>query len=128
MYTGNSDRQFEIESDRLGYRPIPLAFMVQPDVTLIQWLEDLSPDKPWADRKKAAQELGATQSPQALNALLEALPVDPFWMVRCAIIQALERIGDPRAIPELRQMAKRDGFEAVRTYASKAIERLSSLA
>ncbi len=85
----------------------------------------LSADKPWAERKTAAQKLGQIGSPESLRLLLEALPNDPFWMVRCTIIEAVERIDDARALPTLREVALSDEFQVVRAYAKKALDRLS---
>jgi HEAT repeat protein len=103
--------------------PLPREFQIDRRIDLL--LADLSPDTPWADRKIAAQKLGAMRSRAVFQVLLAALPFDPFWIVRCAIIQALQRIGDPRAIPTLREVAKSDGFQVVRSHAEKAIEGLS---
>ncbi len=112
--------------DRLTtYTMFPLAVDVEHERELDQLLADLSPDKPWGDRKKAAKKIGYMCNPEALPGLLQALPGDPFWMVRCAMIQSLEMIGDPGAIPTLREVANSDSFQVVRSHATKAIERLS---
>ena len=105
--------------------PSPLAFVVQPDIKMYTLLADLSPDRPWGERKMAAKKLGYLRDPQAVPGLLDALPSDPFWVVRCAIIQALEMIGDRNSISTLREVAESDGFQVVRSHADKAVERLS---
>ena len=103
----------------------PLVIEVRPDSKVEKLLQELSPDKPWFDRKLAAAELGRLRNPEAIPGLLAAVQTDPFWMVRCTMIQALEVIGDPRAIPVLEEVAKSDGFIAVRSHASRAIDGLS---
>lgn len=117
--------QYRQPVPQLDKYPSPPVFVVQPEIKLYSLLADLSPDRPWGERKMAAKKLGYLRDPQALPGLLDALPSDPFWMVRCAIIQALEMIGDPRALPTLREVAKSDGFKVVRSHAAKAVERLS---
>ena len=107
------------------FATLPLVIEVQIDHKLDELLQDLSPDKPWFDRKLAATELGRMRNPEAVPGLIAALQIDPFWMVRCAIIQALETIGDPAAILILEEVAKSDDFSAVRSHASRAIDWLS---
>lgn len=107
------------------FATLPLVIEVQIDHKVDELLQELSPDKPWFDRKLAAIELGRMRNPEAVPGLIAALQSDPFWMVRCAIIQAVETIGDPAAIPILEEVAKRDDFSAVRSHASRAIDWLS---
>ena len=116
-----------IEDINPPYLQLPLALGIRPDLKLYKLLESLTDDKPWAERKSAAQGLGRIHHPLALQGLLAALPNDPFWMVRCAIIQAIEYTGNPRAIPTLQDVAKNDSFEAVRSHAAKAIKSLSEI-
>jgi HEAT repeat protein len=99
----------------------PVLVEYRRDDRLEQLLADLSADRPWGDRQRAARRLGYMGDRAALPALLAALPGDPFWMVRCAIIQSLEKIGDPRAVPALRQVQAGDRFQVVRSHAAKAI-------
>ena len=61
-------------------------------------LSDANPGNRW----KAAQALGRTQDPAAVDALLRAL-YDDDWRVQRKAIWALGSIGDPRAIPPLRR-------------------------
>lgn len=105
---------------------IPLIFEIQRDHLLEKYLANLSPEKPWGDRKDAAQKLGLMGCNEALPGLLEMLQTDPFWMVRCSIIQSLEKIGNPNAISTLTAVAENDSYKVVRSYANKAIDRLSS--
>jgi HEAT repeat protein len=107
------------------FATFPLVIEVQLDREVDKLLQELSPDKPWFDRKLAATELGQIRNPEAVPGLIAALPNDPFWMVRCAIIQALEIIGDPTAIPFLQEVAKSDDFTVVRSHAAKAVDWLS---
>jgi HEAT repeat protein len=107
------------------FATLPLVSEVQIDHKVDELLQELSPDKPWFDRKLAAIELGQMQNPEAVPGLIAALPTDPFWMVRCAIIQALETIGDPAAILILEEVAKSDDFSAVRSHAFRALDWLS---
>ena len=107
------------------FATLPLMIEIQIDHKVDELLQELSPDKPWFDRKLAATELGRMRNPEAVPGLIAALQTDPFWMVRCAIIQALETIGDPAAIPILEEVAKSDDFSAVRSHASRAIDWLS---
>jgi HEAT repeat protein len=110
--------------DRIAVTPLVVEY--QRDNELAQLLENLSADKPWGDRQRAARKLGYMRSQAALPALLAALPDDPFWMVRCSMIQALEKIGNPRAVPTLQRVQAGDRFQVVRSHAAKAIETLSS--
>jgi hypothetical protein len=123
-----------LQTDTLQYRQTvpqldvyssPPALVVQPDIKLYALLADLSPERPWGERKMAAKKLGYLRDPDAVPGLLDALPSDPFWMVRCAIIQALEMIGDRSVLPTLLEVAENDGFQVVRSHAAKAIQRLS---
>ena len=103
------------------------AIVLKADPVVAELLAELSPEKPWWDRKVAAHQLGSMRSEAALAGLLAALPTDPFWMVRCAIIQALESMGDPGAIDVLKDVAECDSFAIVKGYAEAAIERLSQV-
>ena len=78
-----------------------LIYKVKPDAELERLFSQLSPDKPWGERKDVAKKLGYMKSQEAVPQLLAVLPSDPFWMVRYAIIQALEKIGNPDAISTL---------------------------
>jgi len=124
MLPVNSIQESQTSNEIDTYVPLPLTFVVQPDIKLSKILTVLSNDTRWAVRKDAAEKLGKNGSTAAVQGLIEALPKDPFWMVRCAIIQALELSDDQMAIPVLREVARSDSFQVVRSYAEKAIEKL----
>ena len=72
------------------------------DDAQIGYLVDLLSDDSPGNRWKAAQALGRTQDPAAVDALLRAI-YDDDWRVQQKAIWALGSIGDPRAIPALRR-------------------------
>lgn len=121
MIDTNVCQRPQIVTGRAPIAGAPLPVDTQRDDTLLRLLANLSADRPWSDRKRAARKLGYMRSRAALPALLAALPGDPFWMVRCAMIQALEKIGDRRAVPVLRRVRADDRFQVVRSYAAEAI-------
>ena len=126
MYQVNINQRKHVVLDVMNtLLTLPIAVGNEPDYELEALVADLSPSKPWGDRKIAAERIGNLRVQGALPALLTALPRDPFWMVRCAIIQTLEKLGDPRSIPTLQKVAKMDSFQVVRSYAAKAVKRLT---
>ena len=68
----------------------------------IGYLVDLLSDDDPGNRWKAAQALGRTRDPAAVDGLLRAI-YDDDWRVQQKAIWALGSIGDPRAIPHLRR-------------------------
>ena len=124
MKPANVQHKSQNTDDLMTYSlPFVVAYDLEDEVETL--MANLTPEKPWGERKLSAEKLGLLGNPQAVSGLVAALPTDPFWMVRCAIIQALEKIGDPRAVSALQEVAHQDSFEVVRSYAQKAADRLA---
>ncbi len=79
-----------------------------------QMLANPSPERRW----KAAEALGRSKDPNAVDPLIRALR-DEDWRVRQKAAWALGFIGDPRALQPLRRLLT-DSVEGVRDMAQQA--------